>query len=177
MGDVSTQRELIRIVLGVLAPDGFVLAGSNAIREHGLIDRLNPPNQEVSIDLGMDWRGSKPALLDVGPVLALRDAIGNKAAALYSRGEPRDFLDGDSIRQSGKITDAELEGAAAEADIGFDRYMFTLRLETAARMTFRDVGPYGVTNTELSQIQSRFLAWAQRIREELEMTSPHSGND
>ncbi len=207
MTDVSAQRELTRIALSVLASDGFVLAGSSAIREHGLIDRPTEDidlftsreynadfeqavsrvtaalevhgiavetqrifseyarlkvtlqnRQEISIDLGIDWRGGEPVVLDIGPVLALSDSIGNKAAALYSRGEPRDFLDVDSIRQSGVTSDEELEDAAAAADLGFDREMFILRLETVTRITVRDVAPYGTTEEDLTQIRVRFLA-------------------
>ncbi len=48
--------------------------------------------------LGVDWRQDDPVTLGVGPVLSLADAVGNKVAALYSRGEPRDYLDVDAIR-------------------------------------------------------------------------------
>ncbi|MFT0846610.1 nucleotidyl transferase AbiEii/AbiGii toxin family protein [Actinomycetaceae bacterium L2_0104] len=197
----------------VLAADGFALAGSGAIREHGIINRptenidlftsreyaanftqavaavttafeshdmiveaqrvvseyarLNvtlPDQREISVDLGVDWRADPPVSLDIGPVLSLPDSIGNKVAALYSRGEPRDFLDVDSIRQSGKASVGDLEAAAAQADLGFDRSMFAARLETVVRISQRDVEPYGIASSDLLQIRERFLSWASAIR-------------
>ncbi len=55
---------------------------------------------EVDVDLGIDWRSREPVALEVGPVLAIEDAVGNKVAALYSRGEVRDYLDVDHITVS-----------------------------------------------------------------------------
>ena len=46
MGFENIQRELAKIILGSLAEDGFALAGSGAIREHGLINR---PTQDLDL--------------------------------------------------------------------------------------------------------------------------------
>lgn len=62
---IAEQRRITRIALETLGSDDFALAGSGAIREHGLIDG---PTQ------------------DVGPVLARDEAVGNKIATLFSRG-------------------------------------------------------------------------------------------
>ena len=59
-------------------------------------------------------------MLAIGPVLSLEDAVGNKLSALYNRAYPRDFLDVDSIRASGKFTDSDLIRAAIERDPGFE---------------------------------------------------------
>lgn len=138
---VEVQRRVTRIALAGIAHAGFALAGSGAMREHGVIERptedvdLFTSTQDVEqfaaavrqvvallrrsgfdaeesrrasqfarlhvrvtdethvdIDLGVDWREQDPVILDVGPVLSLRDAVGNKVSALYSRGEARDYL-------------------------------------------------------------------------------------
>ncbi len=160
----QVQREITRIALSGIGPAGFVLAGSGAIREHGLISRptedvdlftvaaaadrfpaavdrlitdlrgagytvqvirrsgtfarLHVRNETVQmeVDLGIDWRRDDPVIFDIGPVLSLDDAVGNKIAALYSRGEPRDYLDVDAIRRSRRFTDQQLLAAAAERD-------------------------------------------------------------
>lgn len=154
----DAQREVTRIALSGIAGFGFALAGSGAIREHGVIDRptedvdlftttrdpvefvravervskdLRERGYEIGevrratwfarlrvraadgtrleVDLGVDWRKSAPVVLGVGPVLSVEDAVGSKVSALYSRGEPRDYLDVDAIRRWGQFTDEELE--------------------------------------------------------------------
>lgn len=130
----QTQRQLIACALEVLADADFALAGSGAIREHGMTQRptndidlftvmqastrfphavdsliehltannydvtverrtptfaqlsVTPPHEPpLSVDLAIDWRAHTPVRLDIGPVLTLEDAIGNKLSALYSR--------------------------------------------------------------------------------------------
>lgn len=110
-----------------------VAAGERALSERGYgvtlvrsaprFARLvveNVDGDALDVDLGVDWRLEPPVRLDVGPVLSLSDAIGGKVAAAFSRGEVRDFLDLDSIRQSGRLADDELLRLAAEYDAGFD---------------------------------------------------------
>jgi hypothetical protein len=46
MAEVDYQREVTRLALGSLAGGGFALAGSGAIREHGIIDR---PTQDIDL--------------------------------------------------------------------------------------------------------------------------------
>ena len=146
----DAQREVTRIALIGVKEAGFVLAGSGAIREHGIIERptedvdlftADPDpaafgravdrvvrdvrragyaveverrasgfarlrvstlgGQQLVVDMGVDWRERDPVNLDVGPVLSVEDAIGNKMSALCSRAEPRDYLDVDAIRRAG----------------------------------------------------------------------------
>jgi len=156
--DLAFIRDVTRTALSVAGGAGFVLAGSGAIREHGLtsrptydvdlfaestlagkdfvavVDRTVDAFEErgwtvvwvkrgetfvqltvsdvsgraVGVDFGVDWRAESPALLSVGPVLAIEDAVGNKVAAAFSRAEIRDLLDIDSIRRSGAFSDEEL---------------------------------------------------------------------
>ena len=128
------QREITRVALRSLDGTSFVLAGSGAMREHGLVDRptedvdlftsdvdlarfssavdavvlglreaghdvaelrrvdqfarlevTTADGHQVDIDMGVDWREAEPAVLAIGPVLSLADAVGNKLSALYSR--------------------------------------------------------------------------------------------
>lgn len=150
-----------------------LLAGSGAIREHGVIDRptedidLFTPSQSIvefstaveyvvanlleagykveevrrsegfarlavsshdgtrmDLDMGVDWRDKDPAELEVGPVLSIEDAVGNKVSALYSRCEPRDYLDVDEIRRWGRFTDEDLISDAEKRDSGFEVAIF-----------------------------------------------------
>jgi predicted nucleotidyltransferase component of viral defense system len=93
----------------------------------------------------VDWRHDDPVTLEIGPVLSLSDAVGNKVSALYSRGEPRDYLDVDAIRAFGRSSDDQLIAAAAERDAGFEVEMFAQQLADVRRITLVDVDRYGVT--------------------------------
>lgn len=162
------QRAVAAVILGVTHEDGFALAGSGAIREHGLTDRptqdvdlftlnatearfadavnramtalsergyeptltrtsglfarllVTRDDERLEVDLGVDWRGHDPVMFDIGPVLAIDDAVANKVGAVYSRAAARDFLDVDSIRRSERFSDPELLRLAAEHDPGFE---------------------------------------------------------
>jgi hypothetical protein len=46
MSDVEYQRDVTHLALTALAGGGFALAGSGAIREHGIIDR---PTQDIDL--------------------------------------------------------------------------------------------------------------------------------
>jgi Nucleotidyl transferase AbiEii toxin, Type IV TA system len=209
---VAVQREVARIALAGV--DGFALAGSGAIREHGMIDRptedvdLFTTSQDVTafgtavdqvtaelrgsgyqvdqtrrapqfarlhvatragveldVDLGVDWRQDDPVALDVGPVLSLADAVGNKVGALYSRGEVRDYLDVDAIRASGRFSDDQLIAAATARDAGFEVDMFVWRLDAARRIDLDDVTRYDVTADQLESIKARCTEWASDLRD------------
>lgn len=213
--NLEVQREVARIALASV--DGFALAGSSAIREHGMIDR---PTEDVDlfttrhdvahfgvavdqitrrlrasgftvdvvrrapqfarlkvatgdghgldVDLGVDWRQDEPVGLEIGPVLSLADAVGNKVSALYSRVEPRDFLDVDAIRRSGRFSDDQLVIEAAARDPGFDISRFATQLLDVRRLTLRDVRDYGATAEDLAELQSRFVEWAIALRSQHE---------
>ena len=214
MNELELQRTVTRIALEASGSSGFALAGSGAIREHGVISRMSqdvdlftsntnertfstavnrvidaleasgyPVNlsrrtnqfarirvstgadQQVDIDMGMDWREVEPVTLDVGPVLSIQDAIGNKVSALYSRAEARDFFDVDAIRASGHYTDLQLVDAAAERDPGFEAGMFATQLDRVNRLTVDDLNEYGVDALELVAIKERLTAWAKALRQ------------
>ena len=118
----------------------------------------------VEIDMGVDSREAEPVFLSVGPVLSLDDAVGNKVSALYSRAEARDYLDVDSIRASGKFTDAELIAGAGDRDLGFEVPMFAIQLDGAQRLRSERVAEYGVDAARLDAIKERFAAWAAELR-------------
>jgi hypothetical protein len=214
MAEVDYQREITRLALESLAGGGFALAGSGAIREHGIIDRptqdidlftsvtspeafaestkrltaamrergfeveehrnapqyakfsvTSPAGQRVEVDLAVDWRSEEPVTLSIGPVLSLPDAVASKVSAVYSRAEVRDYLDLDSIRESGRFTDAEILDLAVDRDPGFDVQMFAGQLDQINRLgSARRVEEYGVGEQELAQLKSRLSGWAQELR-------------
>ncbi|WP_161970381.1 nucleotidyl transferase AbiEii/AbiGii toxin family protein [Kocuria sp. HSID16901] len=199
------------MLLENLSQHGFVLTGSGALREHGIINRptedvdlfTNPQQsmnfqaatcravqalketgydveigrdletfknititreaQSVQVDFGVDYRGHAPAYMDVGAVLDIDDAVGSKVSALYGRHYPRDFLDVDAIRQSGRYSDEELLSAAEAQDPGFDRAYFSHILAGAKYLTVEEVGVYGIDAGQFQQIQHRLQEWASEL--------------
>ncbi|MDR1450449.1 MAG: nucleotidyl transferase AbiEii/AbiGii toxin family protein [Propionibacteriaceae bacterium] len=222
---VAEQRRVTRLALEALEPDGFALAGSGAIREHGFIDR---PTQDVDLftvqsaqahfsaaldrmteqleragynvvavrrqagfaefevtssdgvqigmDLGVDWRAEPPVRLEIGPVLACDDAVGNKVAALFSRGEVRDYLDVDAIRQTSRYSDEDLCRLAARTDAGFTPDYLARRLDWAIKILLSEVADYEVTPTQLKAVKDRLTAWAEAIRQQSRRGSALEGS-
>jgi hypothetical protein len=116
------------------------------------------------MDLGVDWRAHPPVRLEVGPVLAIDDAVGNKVGALFSRAETRDYLDVDAIRRSGRCSDKELLDLARNADAGFDLGWFAQNLDEVERIQPEEVWVYGLTASQLDDVKMRTKVWAASIR-------------
>jgi hypothetical protein len=62
--------------------------------------------------------------MDVGPVLHIDDVVAGKMSALFTRAEPRDFLDVDAAVVTSRYTREQLLELAEQADAGFDRRVF-----------------------------------------------------
>lgn len=122
-----------------------------------------PDGAPLSVDLAIDWRAHTPVRLDIGPVLDLADAVGNKLSALYSRSYPRDYLDVDAIRSTRTITDARLIELLQERDAGFDEAFFAECLRGASDVSLTQVAAYGINGPQLHALQQRFRAWADDI--------------
>lgn len=85
-------------------------------------------------------------------------------SALYGRAEARDYLGFDTIRASGKFTDDELIGSAAERDVGFEVPMFARQLDQVPRLTPESVAEYDVDIAQLDAIKGRFEQWSTTLR-------------
>ncbi|WP_053208201.1 nucleotidyl transferase AbiEii/AbiGii toxin family protein [Jiangella muralis] len=119
----------------------------------------------LEVDLGVDWRQDPPVQLSVGPVLSIRDAVAAKIGAVYSRGEARDFLDLDAIRESGRFTDEELLQLARDHDDGFDARMFAAQLDRISHIHTDEVSEYGVDVSALEGIARRLQVWATSLQD------------
>jgi hypothetical protein len=97
--------------------------------------------------------------MDIGPVLNIEDAVGNKATALFGRSEARDFLDVDRIRTSGLYSDEELLTVIKERDLGFRLDILIQQLDYINRLMPYQVNIYGVSAEQLEQIKARFNVW------------------
>jgi Nucleotidyl transferase AbiEii toxin, Type IV TA system len=151
------------VVIG-LSKAGHKVAELRRVDQFARLEVTTPDGHQIDIDMGVDWRKAEPVVLAIGPVLSLEDAVGNKLSALYSRAYARDFLDVDSIRASGKFTDAELIRAAIERDPGFEVPMFVTQLELVHRVLPEQVSQYNVDADQLNGIKNRFDIWASTLR-------------
>lgn len=207
------QRFITQIALEASKDGSFALAGSGAIREHGLISRptedidlfsimsasenfsssvdsvsqklrdaglsvdvtrrtdsfarltvSSDNGQHLEIDMGIDWRNDLPVSLEIGSVLSRDDAVGNKMAALFSRGEARDYLDVDGIRQAGFYSDDELIALGKRTDPSFDNDMFCQRLEDCVSVSFDEISKYGYSRESLTAMQQRLTQWADVLK-------------
>nr|WP_236647358.1 nucleotidyl transferase AbiEii/AbiGii toxin family protein [Micromonospora sp. 4G51] len=64
------------------------------------------PEHPYKVELAANWRALPPVMMDVGPVLHADDVVAGKMSALYTRAEPRDFLDIDAALVTGRYPDA-----------------------------------------------------------------------
>lgn len=165
--DLSRFSSAVDAVVLGLREAGHDVAELRRLDQFARLEVTTADGRQVDIDMGVDWRAAEPALLAIGPVLSLVDAVGNKLSALYSRAYARDFLDVDSIRASGKFTDAELIRSAIERDPGFEVPMFVTQLKLVHRVLAEQVSQYNVDADQLDAVKTRFDVWAFTLAEEI----------
>lgn len=117
-----------------------------------------------SIQLGHDYRAFPPATIDIGPVLDPRDAVAGKMAALWSRGEARDYIDIDTVIASGRFTRDEVLAIGDRIEVQpLDRTMLAHRFREVARHDEATFVRYTVGATDRGAIIERFAQWADQI--------------
>ena len=126
----------------------------------------------LEVDFAVNWRAEPPVRMSLGLVLSERDAVAGKLSAVYSRGEVRDFLDLDSIRASGRYSDADLLALEAEHDIGFDQSMFAEQLSRVILVDPVEAEEYDLDSEAFLQVQQRIMNWATALRD-AEHDRPH----
>jgi len=210
----DAQRVAAEIALSVLAEDGFILAGGQALEEHGVIARMSEDvdlfalhrnhtpetfaaslkkvrvaleaagytvgvtrqYQEfasltvemdgitVVMDLGLDWWENKPAVVDVGPVMSLKDSVASKLLAVYSRGYVRDYLDAYSIINSGRFTPLQLIELCRRRDPHLDLELFATSMTGHRALPTTAYTTYGLPAEELSRLDTTLTGFAKTIR-------------
>jgi hypothetical protein len=126
---------------------------------------LDQPDRPFKVELAANWRANIPVLMDIGPVLHPDDAVAGKMSALYSRAEPRDFLDVDAAISSGRYTREQLCELAEQADTGFDRRVLAEVFAVLERYPDRRLTAYGPGAEEVHALRERFAAWRRFILE------------
>lgn len=61
------------------------------------------PEHPYKVELAANWRAQSPVQMGIGPVLHPDDVVAGKMSALFTRAEPRDFLDVDAAITSSRL--------------------------------------------------------------------------
>ena len=155
-GDQEEQRRIARLALEAAGDEaGFALAGSGAIREHGLIDR---PTEDVDLFTVQQAETRFGTSLD--RIIAALRAVGYTVETRRRQ---------DTFAQ---LTIVSAQGHSTGMDLGVDwRAHPPVRLE---------VGPvlarvYGPTASQLDDVKTRTKAWTASIRGRARRESIRSG--
>ncbi|GAA2626774.1 hypothetical protein GCM10010399_67870 [Dactylosporangium fulvum] len=121
------------------------------------------PGHSYKVELAANWRALPPVQMAIGPVLHPDDVVAGKMSALYTRAEPRDFLDVDAAITSGRYTRQRLCELAEQADAGFDRRTLADLFAMLKRYPDRRFAFYGVDANHLAALRARFADWRQQL--------------
>ncbi|MBM2618153.1 nucleotidyl transferase AbiEii/AbiGii toxin family protein [Actinoplanes sp. LDG1-06] len=124
----------------------------------------DPPQQAYKVELAANWRSLPPVMMDVGPVLHIDDVVAGKMSALFTRAEPRDFLDVDAALTTGRFTREQLLELAEHADAGFDRMVFADLLGMLTRYPDRRFAAYQADSERIAAMRRRFAEWRDELR-------------
>lgn len=115
------------------------------------------------MELAANWRSLPPVQMNIGPVLHIDDVIAGKMSALFTRAEPRDFLDVDAAVASGRYTREQLLELAEQADAGFDRDVLAQLFAILPRYPDRRFTAYGADATQIADMRQRFAQWREQL--------------
>lgn len=121
------------------------------------------PDHPYKVELAANWRALPPVMMDIGPVLHADDVIAGKMSALYTRAEPRDFLDIDAALITGRYTRAQLCELAEQSDTGFNRRVLADLFGMLQRYPDRRFAAYGADPAHVSEMRKRFTQWREEL--------------
>lgn len=117
-----------------------------------------PGGQQMTLQMSYFDRARRPITMDVGPVLALEDAIGGKVCALASRAEPRDYIDTAASLSRG-YTPEQLIGFARRLDPGLEEQDFADAARQLDRMPDELFAQYELGPRGVARLREQFAAW------------------
>lgn len=104
-----------------------------------------------------------PAMLSVGPVLTIDDAIGLKMRALHDRTTHRDFIDVHAATAAG-YTRGDLERLGRRHTPDFSRTELADRLGGAVHLNDRGFAAYGLDAATIRDLRTWAAAWESDLR-------------
>jgi hypothetical protein len=124
------------------------------------------PGQVATVDLASDFRQLEPVRFSIGPVLAEQDAVASKVAAVFSRGEARDYIDLVGILDSGRWSREELMRLGAQIDAGFSKGWFAEALSGVDRFLDEEFAGYGVDAETINHVREEMRDWSLHLQHE-----------
>jgi hypothetical protein len=125
------------------------------------------PEHPYKVELAANWRALPPVMMDVGPVLHADDVLAGKMSALYTRAEPRDFLDIDAALTTGRYSRTQLCELAEQSDAGFDRRVLADLFGMLERYPDRRFAAYGAAPAHIAGMRKRFAQWREELAADL----------
>jgi Nucleotidyl transferase AbiEii toxin, Type IV TA system len=116
-----------------------------------------PSGEQTMLQMAYFSRDRRPVVMDVGPVLDLRDVVGSKVCALASRVEPRDYVDTAAALE--RYTVDEVIGFARRLDPGLEDGDFADAGRQLDRMPDGVFARYGLDAGDVSRLRELFAAW------------------
>ncbi len=171
--DAAEFARAVREVAEALSRAGFSVTVE---RNEGTFARLevaeSKSGRQGVVDMGVDPREYPPAVLEVGPVLDVRDAVANKVVTVFGRGYARDYIDLAAILRSKQYQRVELLAMAARVDPGFHTGMFREALEAVDRFDDDEFAVYGLDPAEVAQVRLAMRDWAAELADDPTASSP-----
>lgn len=165
--DPDRFTEAVDEVSKVYTDAGFtVTVGRRADTFARLHVSSDEPAGSATVDLAADFRRFEPVILTVGPVLSENDAVGSKVAAVFSRGEARDYIDLAGILRSGRHSVQDLVTFAQEVDGGFSRSMFAEALAAIDRFPDSVLAAYGLDQASVDEVRTSMRALSSEMRQD-----------
>ena len=84
-------------------------------------------------------------------------------SALFTRAEPKDFLDVDAALTTGRYTREQLLELAEQADAGFDRRVLADLFAMLERYPDRRFAAYGTDPARIGSMRERFRQWRKQL--------------
>ena len=121
------------------------------------------PDRPYKVELAANWRSLPPVMMDIGPVLHMDDVVAGKMSALFTRAEPRDFLDVDAAVMTGYYIRERLLELAEQADASLDRRVFAETVGHAAPLPGSTLRAYAAASDHIAAMRTRFENWRDQL--------------
>jgi hypothetical protein len=113
--------------------------------------------RQIRLSLARLDRYRSPVVMDLGPVMDVRDLLANKTAALVNRREVRDFIDVSAALDRYDV--AELLALARQVDPALDLEDVRAAGRYLDQVPDRRFARYGLDAAQVAQVRRRMAAW------------------
>ncbi|MFR9780864.1 nucleotidyl transferase AbiEii/AbiGii toxin family protein [Micromonospora sp. MS34] len=114
-------------------------------------------DRQIRLSLARLDRYRSPVVMDLGPVMDVRDLIANKTAALVNRREVRDYIDVSAALDRYEVS--ELLELARQVDPALDLEDVRAAGRYLDRVPDRRFTRYGLNAGQIAEVRRRMAAW------------------